>query len=99
MRHVPLVNAVQCSASEQGTSVLDLGYDMTKPRSFLGHRGSQDVLVEVLHSVALQRRRHCDPNACAAPLTTTCYLGSVPTKVTGSVSCQPLLCHGWYPQY
>jgi hypothetical protein len=57
LRHVPLVNAVQYSASEQGTSFLDPGYDMTKPRSFLGHRGSQDVLVEVLHSVALQRRR------------------------------------------
>src|ERR1700755_1371968 len=48
MRHVLLINAVQSSASEQAPSSLDPGYDMTKPRSFLGHRGSQDVLVEVL---------------------------------------------------
>jgi hypothetical protein len=57
MRHVPLFNAVQSPATEQGTSFLDLGYDMSKPRSFPGHRGSQDVLVEVPHSIALQRGR------------------------------------------
>jgi hypothetical protein len=64
MRHVPLVNAVQSSASEQGTTFLDPGYDMTKPRSFLGHRGSQDVLVEVLHSVAPQRPRLRSQRMC-----------------------------------
>jgi hypothetical protein len=54
LRHVRLIDAVQSSTPEQGTWVLDPGYDMTKSRSVFGRRRSQNVLVD---SVALQRRR------------------------------------------
>jgi hypothetical protein len=73
MRHVPLVNAVQSSVSGQSTSFLDPGYDMTKPRSFFGHRGSGSQTeghshrVEVLHSVAFQRR-HLRPQRMSCGL-------------------------------